>query len=186
LNKESGSEWLPVAIQGQGARVQDDRDRAEYAQLRDAAIGVLDAMSALGSPSQPVDVALRNLRAVLGDDAPRRSGTEHGALDPFEHALAARRYVGPRADPVPLPQRAADLRRRIDADRGLSERQPGEPSRNVAITELRAMIIAALLEELAARLSPGAAFGPGRSGENLALLATDLAKDLLDQTFVGE
>jgi hypothetical protein len=48
------------------------------------------------------------------------------------------------------------------------------------------MIVAGLLEELAARLSPGAAFGPGRSGEELARLATDLAKELLDQTFVGE
>jgi hypothetical protein len=56
----------------------------------------------------------------------------------------------------------------------------------VVITELRAMIIAGLLEELAARLSPGTAFGPGRSGEELARLATDLAKELLDQTFVGE
>ncbi len=48
------------------------------------------------------------------------------------------------------------------------------------------MIIARLLEELAARLAPGAAFGPGGNGEALAGLAKELAKELLDQTFVGE
>jgi hypothetical protein len=166
--------------------LQDDVVRAEYARLRDATIGVLDAMPDVQNPSPRVDLALRNLRAVLSGDTPRQSDTERGVLNPFEHSLAARRYVGRRAEPVPLPQRAADLRRRLVRDRGLDERLPGEPSRNVVITELRAMIVAGLLEELAARLSPGAAFGPGRSGEELARLAKDLAKELLDQTFVGE
>ncbi|MCQ4043281.1 hypothetical protein ACFOSC_01080 [Streptantibioticus rubrisoli] len=166
--------------------MQDDATRDEYAQLRNAAIRLLDAMSDLESPSQQVDAAFQDLRAALSGDTSRRSGTEYGALDPFQHALAARRYAGQRAQPIPLPQRATELRRRLDGDRGLDERQPGEPSRNVVITELRAMIVAGLLEELAARLSPGAAFGPGRSGEELARLATDLAKELLDQTFVGE
>ncbi|KLL09754.1 hypothetical protein BL254_19875 [Protofrankia sp. BMG5.30] len=166
--------------------MQDDVIRAEYTRLRNAAIGVLDAMSDAENPSARVDVALRNLRAVLSGDTPRQSDTERGALDPFEHSLAARLYVGRQAEPIPLPQRAADLRRRLAGDRGLDERLPGELSRNVVITELRAMIVASLLKELAARLSPGAAFGPGQSGDELARLATDLAKELLDQTFVGE
>ncbi|MFF3244274.1 hypothetical protein ACFYWY_11185 [Streptomyces sp. NPDC002870] len=165
---------------------QDDVVRAANTRLRDAAIEVLDAMPAVENSSARRDVALRNLRAVLSGDTLRQSATERGALDPFEHSLAARLYVGRRAEPIPLPQRAADLRRRLDRDRGLDERLPGEPTRNVVITELRAMIVASLLEELAARLSPGTAFGPGRNGEELARLATDLAKELLDQTFLGE
>lgn len=163
----------------------DDVNRAEYARLRDAAVGVLDAMPDVEILSAQVDVALRNLRAVVSGDPPLPSDTEHGALDPFDHWLTARLYVGRRAEPIPLAKRATDLRRRLDGDRDLNERQPGEPSRNVVITELRAMIIASMLEELAARLSPGAAFGPGRNGEELARLATDLAKGLLEQTFVA-
>ncbi|MEU6183194.1 hypothetical protein [Streptomyces coeruleorubidus] len=166
--------------------MQGDSIRAEYAQLRNAAVRLLDVLPDSKSPSQPVDDALRYLRAVLSGDTPQQPGSENAALDPFEHSLTARRYEGRRAHPISLSQQAVELRRRLDADRGLDERQPGESSRNVVITELRAMIVAGLLEELAARLSPGAAFGPGRSGEELAHLATDLAKELLNQTFVGE
>ncbi|GGO98547.1 hypothetical protein GCM10012280_62940 [Wenjunlia tyrosinilytica] len=160
-------------------------DRAKYGRLRDAVIGVLDTMPEVENSSAQVDVALRNLRAALMGDTLRQPDMR-GVLDPFEYSLAARLYVDRRGEPIPLPQRAADLRRRLDRDRGLDERRLGEPSRNVVITELRAMIVAGLLEELAARLSPGVAFGPGRSGEELARVAADLAKELLDQTFVGE
>ncbi|TQE27066.1 hypothetical protein SipoB123_12910 [Streptomyces ipomoeae] len=174
----AGGEW--------GAMAQDDMVGASYGQLRDAAIGVLDAVSELETPSPRLDAALRDLRAALSGGAPPESAPEPAVPDPFEHALAARRYVGRRAEPISLPQRAAELRRRLDEDRGLDERPLGEPERNVVVTELRAMIVAGLLEELAARLSPGAAFGPGRSGEELAGLATELAKELLAQTFLGE
>ncbi|MET8451634.1 hypothetical protein [Streptomyces sp. NPDC005209] len=166
--------------------MQGDAVRDEYAQLRAAAIRLLDAMSDPQNPSRSVEDARRNLDAVLNTGTPQRPGTEREEPDPFEHSLAARRYTGRRAQPISLSQRAAELRNQLANDRGLEERQPGEPSRNVVITELRAMIVAGLLEELAARLSPGAAFGPHRSGEELARLATDLAKELLDQTFVAE
>lgn len=166
--------------------MHDDVVRAEYRQLRDTAIEVLNALPGLENPSPGADAALRNLRAVLSGDAPRQYGTEYVALDPFEHSLAARRYTGGQSQPIPLAQRAVELRLRLEGDRSLDERPLGEPSRNVEITELRAMIVAGLLEELAARLSPGAAFGPGRGGEELARLATDVAKELLDRTFVGE
>ncbi|MDS1272715.1 hypothetical protein RIF23_20760, partial [Lipingzhangella sp. LS1_29] len=88
-----------------------------------------------------------------------------------------------------LPQRAADLRRRLDNDRSLADGgEPGDPdveSVNVVITELRAMVTAGLLDELAARLSPGAAFGPSRDGEPLAEVARALSKELRSQTFLG-
>jgi hypothetical protein len=164
---------------------QEDVVHAEHTRLREAAIEVLDTMPDVRNPSARIDAALRDLHAALRGDAPSRSGTERPALDPFEHSLAARRYVGRQGEPIPLLQRAADLRRRLEGDRALDHRLPGEPSRNVVITELRAMVVAGLLEELAARLSAGAAFGPGRAGEELARLATDLAGELLDQTFVS-
>ncbi|WP_216588453.1 hypothetical protein [Streptomyces brasiliscabiei] len=166
--------------------MHDDVVRAEYAQLRGAAIEVLDAMPDRADSSPQFEDALKSLRAVLAGETPSRSGPEHRPLDPFRHALVARRYTGQRAEPISLPERAVELRRRLEGDRGLEDRPPGEPSRNVAITELRAMIVAGLLEELAARLSPGAAFGPGRGGEELARLAKELADELLAGTFVGE
>ncbi|MEV2278310.1 hypothetical protein AB0I72_22260 [Nocardiopsis sp. NPDC049922] len=164
----------------------DDRIQAEYMRLRNAAIGVLDAMPEVDGPSAQVDAALRNLRSVLAGGTPAPFDTQRETPDPFEHSLAAKRYVGQRAEPISLPQRAADLRRRLDGDRSPQARPSDEPVRDVIITELRAMIVAGLLEELAARISPGAAFGPGHDGEALARLATDLAKELLAQTFVGE
>ncbi len=164
----------------------DDGIRAEYVRLRDAAIGVLNAMPEVDGPSERGDAALRNLRSVLAGGTSAPFDTERGTPDPFEYSLAAKRYVGRRAEPISLPQRAADLRRRLDGDRSPQARPSDEPSSDVVITELRAMIVAGLLEELAARVSPGAAFGPGRDGEALARLATDLAKELLAQTFVGE
>jgi hypothetical protein len=168
-----------------GAMSQGDLVQVEYARLRNAAIGVLDAMPDVRNPSARVESALWNLRAVLSGDMPRWPDTERELLDPFEHSLTVRRYTDQHAQPMPLPERAADLRRRLDADRGVDEQPPRDPPHNVIITELRAMIIADLLEELAARLSPGAAFGPSQRGEALACFATDLAVELLDQTFVG-
>lgn len=164
----------------------DDSIRTEYARLRDAAIGVLDAMPEVNGSPERVDAALRDLRSALAGGTPTPLDPEGGTPDPFEHSLAVKRYVGRRAEPIPLPERAADLRRRLDGDRGPQARPSEGPSGDVVVTELRAMIVAGLLEELAARLSPGTAFGPGRNGEALAQIATDLAKELLDQTFVGE
>ncbi|MEV5950354.1 hypothetical protein [Streptomyces sp. NPDC051993] len=160
--------------------------RAEYAHLRDAAIGVLDTMPDLGNLPPQVDTALRDLAAALRGGTLQRPEAEQLASDPFEHLLTARRYTGQQAQPIPLSQWAAELRDQLGEDRDPGESQVGEPSGNVVITELRAMIVAGLLEELAARLSPGAAFGPGRNGENLAHLAKDLAKEMLSSTFVGE
>lgn len=164
----------------------DDGVRADYVCLRDAAIGVLDAMPEADGSPQRVDAALRNLRAVLAGDTSTSVDTERETPDPFEYSLTAKRYVSDRAKSISLAQRADDLRRRLDGDRSPQARPSDGAPGDVVITELRAMVVAGLLEELAARISPGAAFGPGRHGEALAQLSTELAKELLAQTFVGE
>lgn len=160
--------------------MQDGLTR-QYEVLRTAAIQVLDAVpSAEGQLSAPLSGALERLRdALRGDAAPAPS------LDPFVHYLTEQHYVGAEAQAITLEQMAADLRHDLDSDRALDDRLPGEPDRNVTVTELRGMVVGGLLQELAARLSPGAAFGPGTNGEALARVARDLARELLDQTFVG-
>lgn len=160
---------------------QDDLS-GRYELLRTAAVQVLDAAPA-GEGS--LGAALERLRdALRGESRPADGGGP--VLDPFEHYLTRQRYERdqpPRA--ITLERMAVELRHRLDSDRSVDDRTPGEPDRNVVVTELRGMVVGALLKELAARLSPGAAFGPGRNGEPLAGVAEALAKELLDQTFVG-
>src|SRR5215472_15126597 len=160
---------------------QDDRS-GRYERLRTAAVQVLDAAR---SGEDQFDTALERLRDVLRGDPPPAGG---GALvlDPFEHYLTRQRYERdqpPRA--ITLERMALELQHRLARDRAIDDRRPGDPDRNVTVTELRAMVVGGLLRELAARLSPGAAFGPGRNGEALAGVASALSKELLDQTFVG-
>lgn len=166
--------------------LQDETSRGEYARLREAAIEVLDAAPEVGGSTARLDSALEALRAELGGDRPPRTEGQRVVLDPFEHALAMKRYVDKDAFPIPLPERATEMQQWLDNDRRLDQPRGDGSYGHVAITELRAMIAAEFLEELAARLTPGAAFGPGRNGEDLARVAIDLAKELLAQTFVGE
>ena len=162
--------------------MSDEGMDRRYEELRAAAVQVLEA--APGADGQ-LGTALEGLRdALRGEPPPPAEGRP--TLDPFEHYLSRLHYEAgqpPRA--VTLERMALELRRQLDDDRPLDARLPGEPERNVVVTELRGMVVGALLKELAARLSPGAAFGPGRDGEALAGVATALARELLDQTFVG-
>lgn len=160
----------------------DDGSDPRYEELRAAAVQVLEAAPGADGP---LGTALERLRdALRGEPPPPAEGRP--ALDPFEHYLSRLHYEpGQPARAVTLERMALELRRQLDDDRPLDARVLGEPERNVVVTELRGMIAATLLRELAARLSPGAAFGPGRNGEALAGVATALARELLDQTFVG-
>lgn len=165
----------------------EDGVTSRYELLRAAAIRVLEAVPDVERPPGQLSAALEGLRdAVRGEVAPPDVGPRRPLLDPFRHYLTEKLYVDRDVSAIPLEQMAADLRRDLDGDRALDDRLPGEPERNVVVTELRGMVVGGLLQELAARLSPGAAFGPGRNGEPLARVARDLAKELLDQTFVGE
>jgi hypothetical protein len=172
--------------------VTDDGLEGPYEALRAAAIQVLDA--APGADGL-LGTALERLRdALRGDPPPVDVPPGQPVLDPFAHYLSELRYERgqpPRA--ITLERMALDLRRQLDNDReltartlkALNARLPWEPDQDVIVTELRGMVIGALLRELAVRLSPGAAFGPGKNGEALAGVALALAKQLFDQTFVG-
>lgn len=106
-------------------------------------------------------------------------------VDPNRHFLSLRDFRGKVGHPITLDEQALRWRERLAADRDREEQRAGELDRDVHLTELRGMVIGTLLRELAARLEPGAAFGPTDQGTALASLARDLADEVLDQTFVG-
>lgn len=129
---------------------------------------------------QPVADALSQLRQVVEEDT---AVTNDPLVDPARHLLSRFNYRGTQQLPVTLDDEADEMRRQLAADRAVAG--AGENSRNVVLTELRGMIVGGLLQELAARLAPGPAFGPGSNGEALAALVTELSMELLDQTFIG-
>jgi hypothetical protein len=180
--------------------VEADEDRTmvnenDNGRLREAAITLLQSSASLsGELPVALRTGLEDLRAALSRtghtpqaaQAPAATAAAaEPAPDPFRHVLSILSYTDDGAEPIPLERFAADKGRSLDSDRGLEDHLPGQPPRNVTVTELRAMIIARLLRELAARISPGAAFGPGRSGLALAKVATDLAEELVADTIVG-
>jgi len=160
-----------------------------YEALRAAAAAVLDEAEADDTPV-PVryTLALRAMHVALADGtAPDQSGAERFA-DPARHMMTSRDYAaGRQGAPRTLTEQAADFRRWLVAEAPVADGHSGPGSiRNKAVfTELRAMVAGALLLELAARLVPGPAFGPGTDGEDLAALAIELAGGLLDNTVVG-
>lgn len=105
------------------------------------------------------------------------------ALDPAKHMINVKQFDSNGTyRPITLTHHARELRRELANDR-LWPSGPGRPARNVVVTEIRAVVIASLLEELAARLRPGPAFGSGTEGGELACVVADLAAELLDQAF---
>ncbi|QIS17791.1 hypothetical protein [Nocardia terpenica] len=155
--------------------MSDPDDTVRYARLRDTAIRVLDALGTAEADPETLRNALVDLHLTV-DDSPAVTPFPHAPQDPARHLRSRLKYEGDAATPVPLEEEATDLNRQLAADRG---------ERGVRLTELQGMIIGNLLQELAARVRPGAAFGPSRHGESLAETATDLSWRLLDQTFVG-
>jgi hypothetical protein len=159
-----------------------DGAAAQSQQLRDAVLVVLAAAAASGGTlPEPFHRALEGLHKALHGDGAQLIEAGRPIRDPFEHYLTSLHYTGTVGRPITLEERASEVRRWLDNDAGIDY----DPERNVTVTELRAMVIGGLLEELAARLSPGAAFGPGRNGEALAHVCLDLSRELLRQTFVG-
>ncbi|WP_063038913.1 hypothetical protein [Nocardia pseudovaccinii] len=157
-----------------------------YEELRDVAIRLLDVLDDAEGNPQMLRSALEAMhQAVRGDGPPETPDTGDPIRDPARHLLTRFDYTQGTKTPVTLDEEAANIRRELAGDRAIDDRPPGEPDREVRLTELRGMIIGGLLRELAARLSRGSAFGPSRAGEELAQVATDLSWEVLDQTFVG-
>lgn len=167
-----------------GSMTDDNMPEAQQ-QLRNAAIHILD-VAANGTPSEPLTRALQSLALAVRGEVPQPQATHDApVLDPSRHLLSGLHYNGTIGTPITLQQMAADWRRQLDNDRGLDDQEPDQPATGVRLTELRALIIGNVLLELAARLTPGAAFGPSSNGSDLARLVTDLSDELFDQTFIG-
>ena len=149
-----------------------------YEELRRAAAAALDATAA---DDAPVSVAhqrkLDALRQALdGHASPGAVARE--ALDPGRHLLSMRDYEGgvPGGVPFPFAVWARELRTSL-AQPAADRPDSWDPT----LTELEAMVVATLLQELAARLT--ATGDPG--GAELAAVARDLADEVLAPTFVG-
>lgn len=157
-----------------------------YEALRRAATAVVEA-SAAADPASALPAHWQKLGALeqaLTDGGPRNAATRE-ILDPDLHLLSMRDYERgvPGGAPFSLAARARSIRRSLAAD-DVAEHPVGDwPDEYVpTLTELRAMIVATLLRELAARLS--ATGDPG--GQDLAAVALGLAGEVLAPTLAGE
>jgi hypothetical protein len=174
----------------------DDNLAARYETLRAAAADVLDSALDRRHPA-PYTERLHALQLVLleaqsaasasGDWSPRTGADRSAdAPDPARHSLAFTDYRDDGSSaPCELMRLAAEIRADLDGDRSLDEHLPDQPLRNVTMTQLRAMVISALLNELAARVAPGPAVGAGQAGSDLAAIAVDLGARLVNQTSGG-
>jgi len=104
--------------------VQDEPEKDAYTRLREAAIEVLNAVPKPGDPPERFESALHELRAALSGDAPHHSEPGSVVLDPFQHALARKRYADGGLEPIPLPQHAEDLREHLAGDRKIHQLPP--------------------------------------------------------------
>ncbi|MFI9538054.1 hypothetical protein ACIG56_33040 [Nocardia fusca] len=160
-----------------------DDSELRYRRVRDAAVVALASVGDTGDYPPPVARALAQLRQVVEQDTGPAADSDLPVVDPARHLVSRLNYRGTQKFPVSLDDEADELRRQLAADRTVAGTD-GD-SGNVVLTELRGMIVGGLLQELAARLTPGPAFGSGTHGEALAALVTELSGELLDQTFVG-
>lgn len=141
--------------------------------LRNAAIRALDVLAVPDSSEEARTAVLTDLDRVLSGLSPATDHRAEPVLDPALHSLGAIDYLGTRGRPIPLEQRALDIRAMLEAKSHVV-RDP------VVITSMRGIIIADLLKELASRLAAGEAFGIGDAGKDLAIAARDIAAWLYD------
>lgn len=163
---------------------------AQYETLRAAAAEV--AYSALrtrgrGAPYSPEMHRLyRLLLETQSPSAPAESAPAADAIDPALYSLAFTDYRDDgSSSPYELTSLAAEIRAELDGDRAPGQHVPDHPLRDVTLTGLRAMVISALLNELATRLSPGPAVGTGETGRELAAIAVELSKRLANKAEWG-
>lgn len=109
--------------------------------------------------------------------------TRPDGFAPSRHLLSARRHPRPWPQPPsdtgPLVRLDEPITRwRAEIDAGSSVEPSPERVDAVVVSHARAVVIAALLRELAARLRPGSPVGPVQSDGALSALAEELQEDL--------
>nr|WP_042193773.1 hypothetical protein [Kibdelosporangium sp. MJ126-NF4]CEL20905.1 hypothetical protein [Kibdelosporangium sp. MJ126-NF4]CTQ98290.1 hypothetical protein [Kibdelosporangium sp. MJ126-NF4] len=155
-----------------------------YEELRRAAAAVIERTEADATPVFPIhqqklDALAEALNGTVRPDAATRE-----ILDPDRHLLSLRDYqVGVAGGaPFPFANRAQGIRENMAVDDATEERTGEWPDDFApALTELKAMTVATLLQELAARVAATGDSG----GQELAAVARELADELLAPTFVG-
>ena len=141
--------------------------------LRNAAIRALDVLAVPESSQEARTAVLTDLDRSLSGLPPAAVRRAEPVLDPALHSLGAIDYLGTRGRPIPLEQRALDIRAMLEAEGRVVDD-------HVVITSMRGIIIADLLKELASRLDAGEAFGIGDAGKDLAITALDISAWLYD------
>jgi hypothetical protein len=165
-----------------------DRDAAAAARherLRSAGAAVVAVLDSDTATSDSVQTALIDLFHAVRGERPvvvgRPGWPKHDAMRHYLSRLEYSRIT--ESAPSTLDEQAAEMATQLSAGRKVNQARPDDY--NIELSEPRAIVLASLLLELAARLRPGAAFGPSRQGEALAEVATGLADELLDQTALG-
>ncbi|MCG8914503.1 hypothetical protein L6E12_01665 [Actinokineospora sp. PR83] len=162
----------------------DDDLAARYETLRAAAADVVHHQTPHYPPvpyTAELDEVYRLLLAEQGSAT--RVGSPVGSLDPTRFSLAFTDFRDDGSSaPYGLAELAAELRADLAGDRGRGEHLPGEPVRDVHVSQVRALVIGQLLQELADRLAPGPAVGMAQAGRDLAELATEFSEKLINMT----
>jgi hypothetical protein len=164
----------------------DDGLARLHEALRQAVAAVIDAAAADEAALPP---AYRSKLSVLentlnGTASESPVGGGSAIQDPDVHMLSMRDYQRgvPGGAPLSLGDRARGIRASLAGDDAAEPPQEEWPFDHVPVlTELQAMVVATLLQELAARLTAGSDEG----GAELARIALELADEVLAPTFVG-
>ncbi len=163
----------------------DEDPARRYEVLRQAARAVLEASAAAADAAPPYPAHQRNLEAlarVLEGAGPQRAEVRE-IQDPDMHMLSRRDYERgmPNGAPYSFGAEAESIRRSMALDDAAEHPVRHWPQEYPTLTELKAMTVATLLQELAARLRATGDAG----GARLAEVALELAEDLLTPTFAG-
>lgn len=163
----------------------DDDLAARYETLRAAAAEVVHSALKTRHPAPYTPELDALYRMLLEAQSPTSGESEPtaGAVDPARYSLAFTDYSADGSSgPYELSKLAAEIRAEMDGDRIRGQHVPDHPLRDVTMTELRAMVISSLLDELAVRLSPGPDVGTAETGRDLAEIAVEFSKRLMRQS----
>lgn len=161
----------------------DDDLTRRYEALRQAVAAVLEAAEADATPVRPpYQQDLDTLAQVL-DGGKSQTATTREILDPSMHMLSLRDYESgvPRGAPYSFGAEAKSIRNSMALDDEAEHPALDWPQEYPTLTEVQAMTVATLLQELAARLNAAGDSG----GADLASVALLLADELVAPTFAG-